>query len=196
MTWTRRAPETDQVVAELDDDMELARLRVTGARLTGREWAGEHLTDMVFEDCELSGVLLTSASLVRVQFMRCRMSGLVAPELKATDVVFLDCTMPEAWLRMAVMERCELTGCDLTGGDLYEARLTKCNLLRCNLSDVELSKVSCDEVALHGSTLDGIRGAGGLRGLIIASDQIQPIAFPILADRTITVDDAHFDEPE
>jgi uncharacterized protein YjbI with pentapeptide repeats len=195
MTWTRREPETDHVVAELDDEVELARLRVAGARLTGRDWEGEQLTDVVFEDCELSGVTLTSASLVRVQFTRCRMSGLVAPEVKAKDVAFVDCTMPDAWLRMAVMEQCELAGCDLTGADLYEAKLTKCNLLRCNLTEVELSKLSCDEVTLHGSNLDGIRGAGGLRGLIIASDQILSIALPILADRKITVDDTYFDDP-
>jgi hypothetical protein len=50
-------------------------------------------------------------------------------------------------------------------------------------------------VDLHGSILDGLLGAGALRGLIIASDQILPLALPILTAHDITVDDTYFDDP-
>ena len=44
-------------------------------------------------------------------------------------------------------------------------------------------------MSLHGSTVDRLKGAESLQGLTIGSDQLVPLALPILAARGITVDD-------
>jgi hypothetical protein len=44
-------------------------------------------------------------------------------------------------------------------------------------------------VSLHGSVVDRMKGAEALRGCTIGSDQLVPLALPILAARGITVDD-------
>ena len=50
-----------------------------------------------------------------------------------------------------------------------------------------------EQVSLHGSTVDRLKGADALAGCTIGSDQLVSLAVPILAARGITVDD---DPPE
>lgn len=170
-------------------DVEVTASRLSAVRFTGLEIDRLRLVDVAVEDCELSGVTLSDARCERVAFERCRMSGLVAPGLRASHVRFAGCKLDGAWLRAAVLDRCELVGCDLTGADLYEARLHRCRLLDCRLDAAELSAATFQEVALHGSSLDGVRGAGSLRGVVIGSDQVLPLALAVFGPLGIEVDD-------
>jgi uncharacterized protein YjbI with pentapeptide repeats len=147
------------------------------------------LKDVVATECELSGTTLTSAVFQRVRFERCRMAGLVAAELSARDVRLVDCQMTEAWLRTSTFERCELSGCDLRDADLYAARLKDTRLVHSQLDGTEWSKATVDNVALHGSSLEGLKGVDRLLGVVIASDQLLPLALPLLAALGVTVDD-------
>lgn len=192
------ALEPHEVIEEVDWDggappavpgVEIARSRLTGLRLTGLELAGWRLLDVVLDDCELSGAVLTDARFERVVLTRCRMSGVVAAELRAEDVRFEGCKMDEAWLRAAVLDRCEVVDCDLRGSDLYGARITRSAFRRCDLSEVEVTAAEMEAVSLHGSTVDRLKGAASLRGLTIGSDQLVPLALPILAAQGIVVDD-------
>jgi uncharacterized protein YjbI with pentapeptide repeats len=169
--------------------VEIERSCLFGLQLTGLELAGWRLLDVVLVDCELSGAVLSDARFERVVFTRCRMSGLVAAELQAEDVRFEGCKMDQAWLRAAVLDRCELVDCDLRGGDLYGARVTRSALRRCDLTEVDVTGSELEAVSLHGSTVDRLKGAASLRGLTIGSDQLVPLALPILAAQGIVVDD-------
>ena len=144
---------------------------------------------MALVECELSGAVLAGARFERVVFTRCRMSGVVAAELRGEDVRFEECQMDQAWLRAAVLDRCELVDCDLRGADLYGARVTRSAFRRCDLTEVDVSTSDFDAVSLHGSTVDRLTGADSLRGVTIGSDQLVPLAVPILAARRILVDD-------
>jgi uncharacterized protein YjbI with pentapeptide repeats len=195
---TGDALEPHEVVEEVDWDggapapvpgVEIVRSCLTGLRLTGLELAGWRLLDVVLDDCELSGAVLSDARLERVVFTRCRMSGLVAAELRAEDVRFEGCKMDQAWLRAAVLDRCELVDCELRGSDLYGARVTRSALRRCDLTEVDVSRSEFETVSLHGSTVDRLKGGASLRGLTIGSDQLVPLALPILAAQGILVDD-------
>jgi hypothetical protein len=44
-------------------------------------------------------------------------------------------------------------------------------------------------VAIHGSSIVGVRGLGSLQKLIISGDQLIDVAIPVLAERGIRVDD-------
>jgi hypothetical protein len=54
---------------------------------------------------------------------------------------------------------------------------------------VDVSTSRFDHVSLHGSTVDRLRGADALQGCTIGSDQLVPLAVPILHAKGITVDD-------
>jgi uncharacterized protein YjbI with pentapeptide repeats len=169
--------------------VEIVRSRLVGVRLTGLELVDLRLLDAVLVECELSGAVLTAARAERVVFTRCRMAGLVAAELQAEDVRFDGCQMDQAWLRASRLDRCELVDCDLRGADLYDARVTRSAFRRCDLTEVDVSGSDFEGVSLHGSTVDRLKGAASLRGLTIGSDQLVPLALPILAAQRIQVDD-------
>jgi uncharacterized protein YjbI with pentapeptide repeats len=169
--------------------VEIVRSWLSGLRLTGLELAGWRLLDVVLVECELSGAVLSDARFERVVFTRCRMSGLVAAELRAEDVRFEGCKMDQAWLRSAVLDRCELVDCDLRGSDLYGSRVTRSALRHCDLTEVDVTGSEFETVSLHGSIVDRLKGAASLRGTTIGSDQLVPLALPILAAQGILVDD-------
>jgi uncharacterized protein YjbI with pentapeptide repeats len=105
----------------------------------------------------------------------------------------VDCQLEEAWLRASTFERCELSGCDLRGADLYAARLKDTRLVHSQLDGTEWSKASVENVALHGSSIDDLRGVEALRRVVIGSDQLLPLALPMLASLGVTVDDDYLD---
>ncbi len=168
----------------------ISRSTVTGVRLTAATLHGVELVDVRFEDCDLSGTTLVDAELRRVTFRRCRLSGLVAADMVATDLRIVDSRADEVWLRAARLERCAIVDCDLTGSDWYGARVARSRITGSRLDGSELSGVELDDVALHGSTLADARGMGGLRNVVIGSDQVLDIALPVLAALGIRVDDA------
>jgi hypothetical protein len=172
----------------------IVRSTVTGARLTGATLDGVELVDVVFEDCDLSGTTLADAVLRRVAFRRCRLSGVVAADLAATDVRVADCRADEIWLRASRLERCAFVDCDLSGSDWYGARVSHSRITGSRLDGSELSAAVFDDVALHGSSLEGVHGAGALRNVVIGSDQVVDVALPVLAALGIRVDDSAADE--
>jgi uncharacterized protein YjbI with pentapeptide repeats len=181
--WSGGAPE------EWPAGVEIERSILSGLRLTGLELAGLVLLDVVLEECELSGATCPDARWDRVVFRRCRMSGLVATDLRGIDLRFGGCKLDQAWLRGASLDRCELLDCDLSGADLYGARVTRSAFRRCDLTGLDVSASEMDRVSLHGSVVDGLKGADSLRGVSIDSDQLVPLALPILQARQIRVDD-------
>jgi uncharacterized protein YjbI with pentapeptide repeats len=171
------------------DHVDIAQSRLTRVILTGNTFEHLRLTDVIVEDCELSGAVLTGAVLLRVQFLRCRMSGLVAYSSKATDVEMIDCKIDEANFRNVTLEACRLSSCLLPGADFMAATMKDVSFERCDLTGADFSKAKLEAVRLHGSTLERIGGADSLKGAIIGSDQVFALAFPLFAALGIAVND-------
>jgi uncharacterized protein YjbI with pentapeptide repeats len=174
-------------VPEASEGVELVGCHLTAVAFTGATLRSPRLTDVVLEDCELSGSVWEAASLRRVRFERCRMSGFTAVELAADHVAFVDCKLDAAWLRMARLDHCLVEGCDLSGSDLYEGQLRASSILRSTLDGSELSGATLDGVALHGSTLQGISGALALRGATVGPAQLVDVALAVLPALGITI---------
>jgi uncharacterized protein YjbI with pentapeptide repeats len=168
--------------------LSLLRSEMRGVRLPGATLDGLLAEDVVWRDCDLAGVTLGQAVLRGSRFERCRMSGLVAAELVASRVTLVDCQADDAWLRMARLEQCELADCNLIGSDWYDARVSDSRILRCRLDGSELSAARFKRVALHGTSLAGVRGAD-LRGTVIAPDQMLDVASAIFPTLGIAVRD-------
>lgn len=173
--------------------LELRRVRLVQPRWTGATLTRLELQDVVVEDGDLAGVTFDEATFLRVSFVRCRMAGLVAPALKGIDVTFHGCRMDDAWLRAATFERVELDDCALPRVDLYSARLKDVRLTRCDLREAELSQATLEEVAFHGSRIEGLQGGSALRNAVIGSDQMIEFAVPVLQAAAIRVDDDYLD---
>lgn len=161
---------------------------LTGCRLTGVVLPDLELVDVALRDCDLSGADLSGATLQRVTVERCRLSGVVAADCEATDVRLVECRAEESWWRMARLDHCDLVDVDLTGSDWYGARVRRSRLLRSRLDGAELSTATFADVALHGSSLAGVRGAD-LSGLVIGSDQVVELAVALFATRNVVIDD-------
>ena len=191
-----RVEDVEARGAQLADDavvgLELRRARLVQPSWTGATFTRLELQDVVIEDGDLAGVTFDEGSFVRVAFVRCRMAGLVAPALKGTDVTFHGCRLDDAWLRAVTFERVELDDCSLPRADLYSARLKDVRLTRCDLREAELSQAQLDEVAFHGSRIEGLQGGSALRNAVIGSDQMIEFAVPVLHAAAVRVDDDYF----
>jgi uncharacterized protein YjbI with pentapeptide repeats len=170
------------------DSLDVVASRLAGLRLTGRRIDGLHMTDVLVEDCELSGVMMPAASLRRVEFRRCRMSGLSAPNLRAHHVRYTDCRADGVSFRMSAWETSQFSAVNLGDADFLGSKLAGVHFLDCDLTGADFSKATTSALALHGSTLDELKGAGNLRGAI-ASNQALTLALRVFASMGIVVDD-------
>ncbi len=170
------------------DSLDVVASRLAGLRLTGRRIDGLHMTDVLVEDCELSGVMMPAAYLRRVEFRRCRMSSLSAPNLRAHHVRFTDCRADGVSFRMSAWETSQFSEVNLGDADFLAAKLTGVHFLGCDLTGADFSKATTSALALHGSTLDDLKGAANLRGAI-AGDQALTLALRVFASMGIFVDD-------
>jgi uncharacterized protein YjbI with pentapeptide repeats len=175
------------------DSVDVAASRLANLCLTGRRIDGLHMVDVLVEDCELSGVTMPAAYLRRVEFRRCRMSGLSAPNLRAHHVRFSDCRADGASFRMSAWDTCELSEVNLGDVDFYGSKLTAVHFLGCDLSGADFSKTVTSALALHGSTLEDLKGAANLRGAI-AGDQVLTLALRVFASMGIVIDDDYLSE--
>ena len=168
---------------------EIANCRVEGAQLIG-----SRLTRCTFVDClgvasDFSGVVLEDCSIRRVEFRGCRFSGLQAQHSFFEDVAFFDCKIDGANFRMTEWKSAEFHDCELVDADFYGSSLPGSRFQSCDLSGAQLSKVDLNRSQLNGSRLERIQGAESLRGVIIGSDQVIPVALAVFGTLNISVDD-------
>lgn len=179
--------------ADLPDDdesaLDLSECRWTGARLTGVHLRRFTCTDVIFEDCDLSGVVAEDSSLSRVEFHRCRMSGIVLAGSAARDVLASDSRLDGANLRMLAGSRLELPGCDLRGADLFGATLTTSRIHDGDLTGADFSQSIVGGLRLHGSIVRDILGVDQLRGAVVSRDQQLDLAMALFDASGITVED-------
>ena len=86
-------------------------------------------------------------------------------------------------------ERVRFEGTILRAADLYESRLTSARFFDCDLADTQFTKADLGAARFHGSTIDTVKGAEYLRGVVIDSAQVLPLALRLFATFGIAVDD-------
>lgn len=162
---------------------------VRGAGLAGADLSQARISDVGFGASDLSGLVLLEASLSRVCFRDCRLSGATLAGAQLRDVHFLQCRMDDIDLRMSHGSRVSAEGCRLSGADFYGAEWEEVTLYDCDLSGAEFSKVKLRSGRLHGSQVDGLKGAHYLSGVTISTGQVLPLALQVLSALSISVDD-------
>jgi uncharacterized protein YjbI with pentapeptide repeats len=169
--------------------MEITGSRISGARFTGSNLDRVRIRDTVIESCDLSGARLVEAALVRVEFRVCRMSAIDLAGARLSDVLFTETKLDHANFSMASGERVRFDHAHLEASSFYAAKVADAQFFDCDLTATELSKSDLPGVRLHGSTLEGLKGAGDLHGAVIDSGQVLPMALGVFGALGIEIDD-------
>ncbi|WP_165034959.1 pentapeptide repeat-containing protein [Candidatus Protofrankia californiensis] len=171
-------------------DVELTNSLLRSARLTGRTFRRLHCRNVVFDGCDLSGVILHDSKMNAVEFHRCRLSGMVFGGARLADVLFSNCKMDVVNLRMVEGRFLEFRESDLRELDLYGASITNLRIHDSDVSSADLSTSSlAGDVRLHGSRLRELKGIESLAGAVIGTEQLMDVAMMLFAASGITVDD-------
>ncbi|MGI8648367.1 MAG: hypothetical protein DLM55_05005 [Acidimicrobiales bacterium] len=174
---------------DIVENAELTNMRWNGGQLIGRRFRRLHCRNVVFENCDLSGVIIEESSLSRVEFQECRMSGMVFGGSKIEDVLFSSCKLDLANLRMTKGKRLEFLACDLREADFYGGDFADTRIYDSNLSSANYTQASMDGLRLHGSVLWDLKGASALEGVVISQDQLMDMSVALFADSAISIDD-------
>jgi uncharacterized protein YjbI with pentapeptide repeats len=177
------------ITPDEDGRVDLEFCRVRGARVSGQTFDRPHFTDVVFDECDFAGVTFDEAVLVRVHFRMCRLSGLQLAGARVKDLLVTDSKGDGINLRMSKIERSGFVDCELPELDAGAAVLTNVDFVRCNLTAASLHRAKVSRVALHGSRIDGLLGVETVRGLVIGTDQLLPMAAAAFTALGIAVDD-------
>lgn len=175
-------------------DGEINESRVVGATFIGTTLDGIRMRDTVVESCDLSGARLGDADLTRVEFRNCKMLAVDLAAARLHDVVFRDSRLDTANFRMISGEHVRFEHASLRSGDFYAARVGQAQFLDCDLTASEFSQSELAGVRLHGSNLEGLKGALYLRTAIVDSAQVLPLALGVLAALNIEINDDRGDD--
>ena len=188
LDWTEVALSGDFTAARADG-LVLSEATVGASRFAGADLSRARLTDVRMVGCDLQGAILDEARLRRVELVDCRMSGAVLSRARLEDVRLVGCQLDEANLRMMTSSRLQFESCSMTSADLYQSSLGGAAFLDCDLTRATFAGVAAVGARLHGSRLEGLRGADSLRGACLGSAQVVELAWPLLAALGIVVDD-------
>jgi uncharacterized protein YjbI with pentapeptide repeats len=81
-----------------------------------------------------------------------------------------------------------LDGCSLAHADLTGVTMKAAAIVDCDLRAGDVTKARLAGARLNGSTIEGLRGAGALRSVVIGTEQVLPLALAIFADLGITIE--------
>ncbi len=174
-------------VAASDVHIEGCELR--DARLTGGEFEGSVLTDVRFVGCDLSGALFTESQWLRVELQNCRAAGLVVAQARLRDVRFADSKTDGCNARLSRAERLVFDNCSLVDADFYDATIDGGAFDDCDLRTANFASAKLDTVRFRRSNLEALRGATGLRGSAVSSEQVLPLALGLFSELGIAIDD-------
>jgi uncharacterized protein YjbI with pentapeptide repeats len=167
----------------------IAGCRITNARFTGTDLAHARIVDTVLSGCDLSGSRLDEATLTRVELRECRLSGLSLGGSTLQDVRLVDCKVDSGHFRMSKGERVEFESSVLTAADFGGCRYVHARFLDCDLTGADFSGARLKGARLHGSTLDDVRGALDLAGVVIDGNQVVPLGVRVLSALGVGVDE-------
>ena len=103
------------------------------------------------------------------------------------DVRFVDCVLTDANFAMAHGEKVRFEGCRMQRCDFRGAQLEAVAWWDCDLTDAEFSQVKVARAQLHGSVVDGLRGATNLTPISIDRHQFAAFAEHLLHSMGVSV---------
>jgi uncharacterized protein YjbI with pentapeptide repeats len=175
--------------------MTVEESHVQGSTFVGADLGRLRLVDVVVEGSDFSGAEMSESSFTRVTFRDCRMSGAMMAQVQLQDVTFSESKMDGVNFRMSKGDRVIFDHVNLQRGDFYAAHLISTRFFDCDMSETDVSQAVLPQARFHGSLLSDLRGGEYLRGIVIDSSQVLPLATRVFSALDIRVEDAR-DAPE
>src|SRR5690625_3016501 len=94
------------------------------------------LTDVVFENCDLSNADFMGANIHRVEFRDCKMLGINLSESSLRNVLFDHCILNLSAFGFSSLRQVRFDDCSLKNADCYECKFTKVSFDQSDLNDV------------------------------------------------------------
>jgi uncharacterized protein YjbI with pentapeptide repeats len=163
------------------DDGEAVGVTVTGARQPGEQFARTRLADVTLNRCDLSACDFSEAVWHRVTLTACRGSSIELAGARLRHVTFTDCRLDNANFRLAQLRDVTFTECGLAASLWNHALLEGVRFPDCDLRSADFSNVRVEDTDLRRARLEGLQGAGSLRGATIGVDQLLTLAPAIAA---------------
>lgn len=117
-------------------------LEVEGARFSHCCFAASDLSrsifrDVIFEDCDLSNVVMDQVGFTRCSFVGCKLTGASFAEASFEDVTFKHCPLSFSAFTGSRWRHVSVLGCDFTGADMAEVnqrfvRVSECRFIETN----------------------------------------------------------------
>lgn len=114
--------------------------------ITESSLGGIELTDVIFENCDLSNVDFSEAFVHRTEFRHCKMIGTDFTRGRFKNVRILDCVGELASFRFGNLKQVAFEHSSLVSSDYYQA----------SLDDVSFTECNIDQAMLEGCKLNGI----------------------------------------
>lgn len=135
----------------------------------GCRFRESRLTDVLFENCDLSNVDLSGCVLFRVEFRSCKLMGTNLSDAVLNNVLFHHCNARYVNLSMGRLKQVFFAHGDMQGGALESCRFESVAFDTCSLVEAEFSRTPLKGIDLTSSKLEGIRlGVADLRGVIVS----------------------------
>ncbi|RYG72518.1 pentapeptide repeat-containing protein [Lentibacillus lipolyticus] len=131
-----------------------------------------HWLDVIFENCDLSGIQLQGARLNRVAFRNCKLAGADLDRAVISDVTWTDCQAPYLLCNQAELRDVRFDQCLLKGANFMDVSQDHLQFGTSNIEDVQFSGTSLKKVDLSRCEFNGIHlEEQDLRGAVIAPEQ-------------------------
>lgn len=144
------------------------------------ELKGAQLTDVRFENCDLSNLSFASAVFYRVEFISCKLLGTNFSETTLNHVRMEGCSSQYINLAMSKMRTVRFSNCDFRNGSFNDSKLMPAAFDGCELLEADFSHTSLRGIDLRTNRIAGIQlNIADLRGAVVTPMQAMEL-LPLL----------------
>lgn len=134
------------------------------------KWA--QLTDVRFENCDLSNISFAGTTFYRVEFISCKLLGTNFSETTLNHVRMEGCSAHYINLARSKMRTARFTGCDFRAGSFNDSKLLAAAFDNCELPEADFSHTPLRGIDLRTNRINGIQlNIADLRGAIVTPMQ-------------------------
>lgn len=126
------------------------------------------LTDVRFENCDLSNISFAGTTFYRVEFISCKLLGTNLSETTLNHVRMEGCSSRYINLAMSKMRTVRFTNCDFRTGSFNDSKLLAAAFDNCELTEADFSHTPLKGIDLRTNRIAGIQlNIADLRGAIV-----------------------------
>lgn len=138
------------------------------------------ISDVRFENCDLSNIQLAESSLHRVEFISCKLLGTNLSETTLSHVMMHDCNAQYINLSMSKLTQVRFSQCDFQHSNFNNNRLTSVAFDTCQFNEADFSQTPLKGIDFRTCQIERLAlGFQDIRGAIVGYSQVMDL-IPLL----------------